>query len=96
MSGTDLLLTYDQDADAAYLYLRDGLLAPVAATLPIEVEGEWLGINLDFDEDGRLVGLEVLNAERRLPATVLEQAVDMSDLTQVLQSAMEELAPDEP
>jgi len=31
-------------------------------------------INLDFDADGRLIGVEVLGASRRLPTALLDQA----------------------
>ncbi len=32
------------------------------------------GIMLDYDRDGRIVGLEVLNARANLPAATLEDA----------------------
>lgn len=95
MTGLDLLLTYDADADAAYLYLRSGMLDPVAATVPVEVDGAWLGVNLDLDEDGRLVGIEALDASRRLPTALLEQAADPSDIVRVLLEAMEAQEPDD-
>lgn len=57
-------LAYDAEADAAYLYLVEGEKAArtVAATNDV---------NLDFDADGRLIGIEVLDARRRLPKSLL-------------------------
>jgi uncharacterized protein YuzE len=63
-------LTYDAEADAAYLYFAQG--EPVARTVP--GEGEADGVNLDFNEAGVLIGVEVLEASRRLPQDALDQA----------------------
>jgi uncharacterized protein YuzE len=64
-------VTFDAQADAAYIYLVEDSLKPletvgVADILP------WM-INLDFDADGRLVGIEVLDARRLLPAAFLDR-----------------------
>jgi uncharacterized protein YuzE len=68
-------VTYDSAADAAYIYLVDRIDAgEVAKTYPCdprEVNGE---INLDFDSQGRLLGIEVLDASRYLPQSLLRAA----------------------
>ncbi|MEU4239651.1 DUF2283 domain-containing protein [Actinoplanes sp. NPDC026619] len=68
-------VTYDAKANAAYLYLTDPQAARTVARMypcdPIDVDGM---INLDFDADGRLIGLEVLGASTKLPQYVLDQA----------------------
>ncbi len=65
-------ITYDSKADAAYIYLVDEIPAGgVAKTCPCdprEVQGQ---INLDFDSEGRLLGIEVLDASKKLPANLL-------------------------
>jgi uncharacterized protein YuzE len=61
---------YDAEADAAYLYLIDLEAGAVSDT--VEGEGMAEGVNLDFDAEGRLVGVEVLDASRRLPAALLK------------------------
>jgi uncharacterized protein YuzE len=65
-------ITYDKSVDAAYIYLADGIAAGgVAKTYccdPVEVNGQ---IHLDFDEQGRLVGIEVLDASKLLPEAVV-------------------------
>ena len=57
---------YDPKADAAYLRFSE---QPV-----VESEEVSEGIMLDYDRDGRIVGLEVLNARANLPAAALEDA----------------------
>ena len=64
-------VTYDKASDAAYIYLvsiPDGGVAKTYPCDPVEVRGM---INLDFDNDGRLLGIEVLDASSRLPKELL-------------------------
>lgn len=67
-------LAYDPEADAAYIRLRSEFDAGgvVRSYLcdPVEVGGV---INLDFDAGGRLLGIEVMDASKRLPKDVLDQ-----------------------
>jgi uncharacterized protein YuzE len=67
-------VTYDRLADAAYIYLRTerqpGQSARTYACDPKAVRGM---INLDFDAEGHLLGIEVLPA-RLLPKELLDQA----------------------
>jgi uncharacterized protein YuzE len=68
-------VSYDAKADAIYIQLADEiLLGGVKKTYPcdpLEVGGE---INLDFDAAGRLIGIEVLDASKKLPQSVLRIA----------------------
>ena len=66
-------ITYDRKADAAYLYVKASLKRGEAA-VTVPGEGEAEGINLDFDASGRLLGVEVLDARRRLPPELLKEA----------------------
>ncbi|GIF62192.1 hypothetical protein Ais01nite_02270 [Asanoa ishikariensis] len=72
---TEFRVTYDPGANAAYVYLSDPqsrvASKKVYACDPIEVGGM---INLDFDEEGRLVGIEVLAARSKLAHYVLDGA----------------------
>ena len=65
-------VTYDSSVDAAYIQLaREIAAGGVAKTHPcdpLEVGGE---INLDFDAEGRLIGIEILDASKKLPAELL-------------------------
>ena len=63
-------LTYDAEADAAYLYLTAGA-KPGQAAKTWPGEGCADGVNLDFDAKGRLLGIEILEASRRLAPELL-------------------------
>jgi len=52
-------IEYDREVDALYIRLQE---RHVARTLEVEE-----GVNLDFDENGRLIGLEILDATERYP-----------------------------
>ena len=66
---------YQLSTDAAYIQLVDEIgFGGVAFTYgcdPVEVGGM---IHLDFDSEGRLLGIEVLDASIKLPAEVLRLA----------------------
>lgn len=67
-------VAYDSQTDAAYIYLVDELQpGEVVRTYTCD-PGEVGEINLDFDREGRLVGVEVLNASKKLHAAVLARA----------------------
>jgi len=57
---------YDRDADAAYIRFSE--------TTVLESEEVADGIVLDYDAEGRIVGMEVLSARKHLPADVLDHA----------------------
>lgn len=64
-------ITYDRDADAAYIYLISidpGQVARTYSCDPGEVNGM---INLDFDKNGVLIGIEILDASHKLPLSLL-------------------------
>jgi uncharacterized protein YuzE len=66
---------YDASVDAAYIYLRRigrGEAKYTYTAQPEEIDVDM--INLDFDKDARLIGIEILSARRQLPAEVLESA----------------------
>ncbi|MFB8027854.1 DUF2283 domain-containing protein [Streptomyces sp. NPDC056465] len=71
----EVRVTYDDAVDAAYVYLIDPQVRAKSAHTypcdPVDVDGM---INLDFDEQGRLIGIEVLAASSKLPAYLLKSA----------------------
>ncbi|GAA0985152.1 hypothetical protein GCM10009555_060040 [Acrocarpospora macrocephala] len=71
----DVRVTYDQEANAAYIYLADPQARMKVARMytcdPVEVGGM---INLDLDEHGHLIGIEVLAASSKLPQSLLDVA----------------------
>ncbi len=68
-------ITFDQQADAAYIYLggetHPGGAGKTVTVDPIEVDGM---INLDLDKKGLLLGIEILDATRLLSPEVLRSA----------------------
>ena len=70
----EVRVTLDRDADAAYIYLREIGPAESAYQCAVDCDGAEGMILLDLDREGRLIGIEVLNAQRGLPAEVLEAA----------------------
>ncbi|MET8290420.1 MULTISPECIES: DUF2283 domain-containing protein [Streptomyces] len=71
----DVRVTYDKTVNAAYVYFTDPQAHVHSAHMypcdPVDVDGM---INLDFDEQGRLIGIEVLAADSKLPTYLLESA----------------------
>jgi uncharacterized protein YuzE len=65
-------ITYDKKIDAAYLHLVDsvgsGQVSKTISVDPREIDGE---INLDFDSDGHLMGIEIQEASRFLSGDLL-------------------------
>lgn len=71
-------LTYDGEANAAYVEIDDDV-ADAAAVENVVVERPGRGdIVLDFDADGRLLGVEIVGATELLRTTVLATAVGAS------------------
>ena len=68
-------ITYDPSVDAAYIYLADAIEpGGVKKTYMCDPEEVGTMVNLDFDDDGRIVGVEVLSASTHLPKAALKSA----------------------
>ena len=63
-------LEYDKEVDAGYIYLVDEI-KDGEAVKTIELDPN---IVLDFSKDGKLLGIEVLNASRVLNKDVLAKS----------------------
>ncbi len=66
-------MTYDPEADAAYIYF-DADRSMLAATIELEGHSFKGDLLVDVDEDGVIVGLEVLGARALLPRELLAAA----------------------
>ncbi|MGW7238596.1 DUF2283 domain-containing protein [Streptomyces sp. NPDC054813] len=67
-------VTFDGEADAVYISLAEPQSKrAVARMYPCDPIDAGM-INLDFDADGRLIGVEVLAARRKVPQYLLEAA----------------------
>jgi uncharacterized protein YuzE len=73
-------LTYDREADAAYLYVSDdnspGMVKKTYACDPSETG---MILNIDFDGKGVILGIEVLGASYHLPKEVLANAHELTE-----------------
>lgn len=64
-------ITYDKKANSAYLYVKNKIAkGEVKQTLALNDE-----LILDFDAKKKLIGIEILNAVKLIPADVLKVAV---------------------
>lgn len=66
--------TYDSEADAFYLYLTDSETTPVADSETIADS-----VVFDYNEKNEIVGIEVLNASKRLPLSALKAAEQLAE-----------------
>jgi uncharacterized protein YuzE len=68
-------ITFDTEADAAFIYLNDAIPPGGAARSHMcDVELDEGAVILLFSPEDQLVGLEVLGASRVLPQEVLDTA----------------------
>ncbi|MCJ1697557.1 DUF2283 domain-containing protein [Rathayibacter caricis] len=70
-------ITYDPTADAAYIMITDRIAdgSAVQQLDSIATPGGLGEVILDFDADGRLLGVEILNARDVLPSSVIDAAL---------------------
>jgi uncharacterized protein YuzE len=71
-------LTWDREADAAYLYLRPDGPREAAQTLPVDNNDGATAAVLDFAADGTLLGVELLNAAVQLTSAMKAAATDIT------------------
>jgi uncharacterized protein YuzE len=72
-------LTHDSDADAAYLYLVEEIgRGELAKSRIADIAMENAALTVDFDADGRVLGIEVLDASRVLRRETIQAAEDIT------------------
>lgn len=67
-----LKVSYDADADAAYLDFGAARRVSHTVEAKIAPHGVFGQINVDVDAEGRVVGLEILGASTILPRSLLK------------------------
>ncbi|TDC92271.1 DUF2283 domain-containing protein [Actinomadura sp. 7K507] len=72
----EVRVTYDHQADAAYVYFVDPAQVDVKSARTYTCDEDSVNgmINLDFDGDGRVIGVEILDARSKLPRYLLDTA----------------------
>lgn len=65
MTELSLRMTYDSIADAAYIYVTDPIKpGGVVTTTVLDHSLTMASVNVDFDDQDRLLGIELLGASR--------------------------------
>jgi uncharacterized protein YuzE len=72
-------MTHDADSNAAYIYLVDEI-APgqIANSRVADILLDNAAITVDFDADGRVLGIELLGASRILRAETIRAAENIT------------------
>ncbi|AGN19080.1 DUF2283 domain-containing protein [Corynebacterium glutamicum] len=65
---------YDPEADAAYLTLTQSGVLPEQQISAITTEGMEGEIEIDVDENGKVIGIEFVNASLILPSDFLKKS----------------------
>ena len=75
MDWVSVRITYDRVADAAYVYLVDRITpGSVTRTSVPDMQFKSAAVTIDFDEDSRMLGIEILGASRLLTSETLGAA----------------------
>lgn len=62
-------MTYDSEADVAYLYFKEIAKGEVTQTISLNES-----INIDLDKYGKTLGIEILEASKNLPQNTIKFA----------------------
>jgi uncharacterized protein YuzE len=75
-------MTHDSEANAAYIYLVDEIhRGEVARSCFADIAMDNASITVDFDAEGRVLGIEVLGASQVLRAETIGAAEDITRRT---------------
>ncbi len=58
---------FDKEADAAYIYFKEIGNGEVTETISLNDS-----VNVDLDKDGKVLGIEILDASQHLPSSSLK------------------------
>lgn len=61
---------FDKEADAAYIYFKEIGNGEVAETISLNDS-----VNIDLDKDGKVLGIEILDASEHLPSSAIKSLV---------------------
>jgi uncharacterized protein YuzE len=71
---TEMQLTFDRRANAAYTYIEASETTPPAKQILIEDSSVRGMVIIDVNAKGRMLGIKVLGAAKALPYELLEKA----------------------
>lgn len=61
-------IDFDKEADAAYIYFKEIRSGEVVSTVSLNEV-----VNIDLDSDGKVIGIEILDASQNLPVGSVEK-----------------------
>lgn len=61
---------FDKEADAAYIYLTEIADGEVKQTISLNES-----VNIDLDKNGKVLGIEILDASEHLPSSSLKSLI---------------------
>ncbi len=61
---------FDKEADAAYVYFKEIENGEVAETISLNDS-----VNIDLDKNGKVLGIEILDASEHLPSSAFKSLV---------------------
>jgi len=61
---------FDKEADAAYIYFKEIGNGEVAETISLNDS-----VNIDLDKNGKVLGIEILDASEHLPSSAFKSLV---------------------
>ena len=75
MVKKQLDITYDAEADAAYIYLKEIKAGEASKTVPINMDDDlpFELLALDFNKSNELLGIEILGASKHFPKELLDK-----------------------
>ena len=77
MDGLSMRMTYDQGSDAAYIYVVESIdRGAVAETRICETPKLGTSVNVDFDSEGRLLGIELQGVRLLLDHDVVQRLME--------------------
>jgi uncharacterized protein YuzE len=79
LASVPMEISYDATCDMAYITLT-GSKGNYDYSVPLENRKDTAAFVLDLDKEGRLIGIEVFNASRRLPKELIEQALRIEQM----------------
>jgi len=61
-------IEFDEKVDAAFVYFKDISAGEVKRTISLDDN-----LNIDLDKDGKILGIEILNASESIPVSSLSE-----------------------
>jgi uncharacterized protein YuzE len=65
-------VTFDSEANAVYIYFKEINAGEVENTISLN---EF--VNIDLDKEGKVLGIEVLEADKNLPKDIIGSAITL-------------------